>query len=412
MRTILHSDCNNFYATVETVFDPKLRGKPLVVCGDPGLRHGIVLAKSYAARRCGIITGETVWQAQRKCPDLILVGADQRKYLSFSKKMRAICRQYTSRVEPFGLDENWLDVTGHRLGGEEIAARIRRAAREELGITVSIGISYNKVFAKLGSDMRRPDATTVISPNNYQQKAWPLPVSNLLYVGPSAQAHLAQLGLYTIGDIATCSDAIICRAFGKNGQTMQRYARGEDDAPVLSAEEADEIKSIGNSTTTPRDIACDEDAKAVLYLLSDSVATRLRAHRFACRTVSVWMRDVALNSFERQCRLPMASNISGEIAQAALSLMRKHYSWTLPLRSLGVRGSDLQPTTDSGQMSLLSEPGHRKHAAVEQALDGIRSRYGHASIQRGLMLSRRDLTNVNPVDDHALQPLAAMRGRD
>ena len=257
--------------------------------------------------------------------------------------------------------------------------------------------------------MRKPDATTA-SALTTTNKAWPLPVSNLLYVGPSAQAHLAQLGLYTIGDIATCSDAIIRRAFGKNGQTMQRYARGEDDAPVLSAEEADEIKSIGNSTTTPRDIACDEDAKAVLYLLSDSVTTRLRAHRFACRTVSVWMRDVALNSFERQCRLPMASDISGEIARCAQPVRKR-----IPGHCRCARWAcvvDPAAHNRQRQTSFLSEPGRRKHAAVEQALDGIRSRYGHASIQRGLMLSRRDVTNVNPEDDHALQPLATMRGRD
>lgn len=412
MRTILHCDCNNFYASVEIAFDPSLKGKALAVCGDPMLRHGIVLAKSYAAKACGVQTGEALWEAKKKCPTLLLIPADQRKYLAFSRKMRAICRRYSPQVEPFGLDENWMDVSHHKLSGEEIAAQIRRSAKEELGLTVSVGVSFNKVFAKLGSEMRKPDATTVISRENFRQKVWPLPAEELLFVGRSTKRQLNEMGIYTIGGLALCEPELLRRAFGKNGLSLQRAARGEDDAPVLSVEDAEDVKSIGNSTTPPHDISCDEEAKAILYLLSDSVATRLRAHRFSCHTVSVWMRDTELNSFERQCRLPAFTDIADEIAAAAMQLFRDNYPWHLPLRSLGVRGNDLVRMDGNLQLPLILDPMRVKNKRLEQALDAIRSRWGHTCVQRGLLLCDRAFTNINPVDDHALQPLSAMRGRE
>lgn len=411
VRTILHSDCNSFYASVETAENLSLAGQPVAVCGDPKLRHGIILAKSALAKKFGVITGEAVWQARQKCPGLILIPADQRKYLLYSRKMRAIYKRYTHRVEPFGLDESWLDVSGHALSGEEIAAQIRNSAREELGITVSVGVSFNKVFAKLGSDMRKPDATTVITPENFRAKVWPLPVEDLLYVGRATQRRLAGLGLYTIGDLACAQDALIDALLGKNGRTLQRFARGLDEDPVLCAEEADEIKSIGNSTTTPHDLCTEEEAKAVLYLLADSVAARLRAHGMTCRTVSVWMRDSELNSVSRQCRLPLASDSGSDIARAALGLLRAHYGWHLPLRSLGVCGSDLLSSQAMVQLPLWTPPKAQRERALEGALDGIRSRWGHNAIRRGLMLCGAATSALNPVDDHDLQPLGAMRGR-
>lgn len=411
MRTILHSDCNSFYASVEAAEDPRLANKAVAVCGDPKLRHGIILAKSAQAKKCGVLTGEAIWQARQKCPGLLLIAADQRKYLLYSRKMREIYRRYTRLVEPFGLDESWLDVSGHALSGEEIAAQIRNSAREELGITVSIGISFNKVFAKLGSDLRKPDATTVITPENYQEKIWPLPADELLFIGSATKSRLSGLGLYTIGDVARASADLLQGALGKNGLMLRRFARGEDGAPVLCAEEADEIKSIGNSTTTPHDLTNEEAAKAVLYLLSDSVAARLRAHHFACGTVSVWMRDSELNSLGRQCRLSDSSDSGTDIAQAALRLLRENYPWDLPLRSLGVCGSDLRSTREHVQLPLWVALKKRKEHALDEALDGIRARWGHNVIRRGLMLCDRATSELNPVDDHALQPLGAMRGR-
>jgi DNA polymerase-4 len=411
MRTILHSDCNSFYAAVEAAEDPRLMGKPVAVCGDPSLRHGIILAKSSEAKKFGVITGEAIWQARQKCPDLILVSADQRKYLLYSRKMRAIYKRYTRQVEPFGLDESWLDVSGHALGGEEIAAQIRKSAKEDLGITLSIGVSFNKVFAKLGSDMRKPDATTVITPDNYRKKVWPLPAEEMIFIGRATRCRLEGLGLYTIGDLAQAPEAQLKETLGKNGLMLRRFARGEDEDPVLCAEEADEIKSIGNSTTPPHDLRDEEAAKAVLYLLSDSVAARLRAHRFACGTVSVWMRDSELHSQGRQCRLNRESDSGTDIALAALRLLRENYNWALPLRSLGVCGSDLRSTEYLVQMPLWQAEGERREQALGGALDAIRARWGHNAIRRGLMLCDRTMLDLNPVDDHSLQPLGAMRGR-
>jgi len=410
-RVILHCDCNNFYAAVEAVYDPSLKGKAFVVCGDPELRHGIVLSKSYEARACGIKTAEVLWEARQKCPSLVLVPANHHKYVSFSRMMRAICRRYTPYVEPFGLDESWLDVTGHELSGEEIAHQIRKAAREELGITVSIGVSFNKVFAKLGSDMRRPDATTVISPANFRDKIWPLPAQDLLYIGHATRQRLNQMGLFTIGDIAAAPPAALRRNLGKNGQALWRSARGEDQSPVLCMEEADDIKSVSNSTTPPHDIATPEDARAIVYLLSDSVAARLRGHGRGCRTVSISLRDTQLHYLQRQCRLPAASDIAGEIARAAEALLMDSYDWQLPLRSLGVCGSDLVATDGDTQLPLWRDPRRAKDRRLELALDDIRGKYGHNSVRRGLMLCDPAMTDINPVDDHAGQSLAAMHGR-
>lgn len=411
MRTILHSDCNSFYASVEVADKPHLRGKPVAVCGDPRLRHGIILAKSQEAKACGVITGETIYQAQRKCPGLILLPANHRKYAQYSQKMRELCRQYTPLVEPFGLDENWMDVTGHPLCGEEIAARLRNSAKDSLKITVSVGVSFNKVFAKLGSDLRKPDATTVISPENYQDKVWPLPVTQLLFVGRATSCRLNALGIYTIGQLARAPAKALSHALGKNGLSLRRMARGEDTSPVLCPETAAEAKSIGNSTTTPRDMRNMEEAKAVIYLLSDSVAARLRAQSLACRTVSLWMRDAALNSIIRQCRLPEPSDLGGGIARAALSLLQAHYDWHLPLRSLGVQGSDLTATAKQVQLPLWQDPLSLRERALETTLDALRARWGHNSIRRGLMLCNQEMTDINPVDDHSTQPLAQMHGR-
>lgn len=411
MRTILHSDCNSFYASVEVAGNPRLQGKPVAVCGDPALRHGIILAKSQEAKVHGVTTGEAVWEAQRKCPGLILVPADHRKYSLYARRMRELYRQYTPQVEPFGMDESWLDVTGHALCGEEIAARLRMSARRDLGITLSVGVSFNKVFAKLGSDMRKPDATTVISRENYQDKVWPLPVSDLLYVGRATARRLYDLGIYTIGEIALAPAAVLRGALGKNGDTLRRMARGEDDSPVLCPETAEEIKSVGNSTTTPRDVVNLQEAKVILYLLGDSVAARLRAGGHTCRTVSVWMRDTALSGIIRQCRLPRASDLGSDISRAAYALLEAHYAWDLPLRSLGVTASDLAASGADAQLPLWQDLRHDRERALEQALDGLRARWGHNCVRRGLMFCDQAMTDLNPVDDHALQPLAQMNGR-
>lgn len=408
MRTILHSDCNNFYASVECALHPGLRGGPLAVCGAQELRHGIVLAKNEQAKACGVRTGDTIWQARQKCPTLQVAGATYGQYDLFSRRMRAIYADYTDRVEPFGLDECWLDVTGCPQSGVQVAAEIRRRAREELGITASVGVSFNKVFAKLGSDLRKPDATTVITPDNFQQKLWPLPVENLLFVGRHTRQALQGRGLYTIGDVARADARILRSCFGKNGDTLRAYALGLDDAPVMRAGEEDSLKSIGNSTTTPRDMMNEEEARIVLRSLCDGVAARLRAHGVKCRVVALWVRDRDFASYERQRALPEATYLSGDLFDAALLLLRTSYFWQRPIRSLGVRTAHLIDASQAGQQTIFPDPVRARRETLEKTLDEIHLRHGRHALCRAVLLadpalsgwedrqSQRDVTPFHP----------------
>lgn len=410
MRTILHSDCNSFYAAVEASLDPSLRGKPVAVCGDPKERHGIVLAKSEAAKRCGIRTGEAVWQARQKCPGLIVLTPNGEQYRLFSDKMRAIYADYTDQIEPFGLDESWLDVTGTRMDPVEIAAQLRRRAREELGITVSVGISFNKVFAKLGSDMHKPDATTVITHDNYKQKVWPLSVHELLFIGRATSRKMKDYGIQTIGDIARSDPRTLHTLLGKCGDLLYIYATGQDDSPVAVEGHENEIKSIGNSTTPAYDIDNDFEARRILYLLSDSVAARLRKHALRCRTISLWIRDTALVSLERQAKLPAPVDLSRDVSACALRLLRENWDSRRPLRSLGVRGCDLQPAGGE-QQSIFTPPERLRQAALERALDGVRERFGPEAVQRGMYLSNRRPFNVHAANNIAAANFSAVHGR-
>ena len=394
MRTILHSDCNNFYASVECVFDPALRGKPVAVCGDPNERHGIVLAKSELAKRCGVKTGEAIWEARQKCPDLVILPPNGEKYVRFSRMMRALYGEYTNRIEPFGLDESWLDVTGSDMDGVEIASQLRRRAREELGITISVGVSFNKVFSKLGSDMHKPDATTVISPDNFREKVWPLPVGEMLFIGRSTVKRLGQYGIRTIGDIARSERSSLHALLGKNGDTLHAYACGLDESPVLSVDESSEVKSVSNSTTPPFDVDNEEDARCVIYLLSDSVAARLREQHFKCRTVSLWVRDAMLRSFERQVKLCSPTDLSKVIGETALRLLYANWDLRSPLRSLGVRGSEL--IFDVQETACLT-PADRllsRQSTLERAVDDIHRRFGVNALRRGCTL-RLDANEVH-----------------
>ena len=392
MRTILHSDCNSFYVSVECADHPSLCGKAVAVCGDPKERHGIILAKSDLAKKYGVATGKTVKSALEKCPGLILLPPNGEKYADYSHRMRAIYAEYTDRVEPFGLDESWLDVSGSRNSGVQIAAELRRRAREELGITVSVGVSFNKVFAKLGSDLHKPDATTLITVQNFRQKIWPMPAESLLFIGRSTAKRLHEYGLHTIGDVATCGENVLHALLGKSGDTLYRYATGGDDTPVLPIEHEDNVKSIGNSTTPAFDIEDESDARRILYLLCDSVAERLRAQKMRCRTVSLWIRDSNLLTIERQLPLREPTDLSAEIMQASLYLLRRGWDMRSPLRSLGVRGSDLVSSLTGLQQTFAATYPNRQ-AALENTIDSIRARFGKASLQRCIMLSSRKVAN-------------------
>ena len=322
-RIILHCDLNSFYASVELRSRPDLQNVPVAVCGDPTSRHGIILAKNEPAKKFGVQTAETIWQAKKKCPELVLLPPHHKLYRQVSKEVNTIYEQYTDLVEPFGIDESWLDVTGslHLFGGDAkaLADAIRQRIKRELGLTLSVGVSFNKVFAKLGSDYKKPDAVTVIDTENFRRIVWPLPVNTLLYVGRSAQNTLAGLGVRNIGQLAAAKDEDLRAALGKLGPELGAYARGEENSPVRTADERPEIKSVGNGLTFKRNLVGEADVRAGLYALADEVATRLRAHGLYAAAVQVLIKNPDLKSISRQKPLPWPSHLAREIGGAAKS---------------------------------------------------------------------------------------------
>ena len=423
-RTILHSDCNCFYASVELLHHPELRGRPVAVCGNPDARHGIILTADYTAKRYGVKTGMALWQARQLCPDLIFLPARMDLYLRFSRMAQEIYSEYTDKVEPFGIDESWLDVTESvsvKGDGYSIAKEINNRMKKELGITVSIGVSFNKVFAKLGSDYKKPDAITTMGKDEYRTKAWPLPVSDLLYVGRATDRKLRTMGVKTIGDLALMDEGILTKKFGKVGNIIHAFANGYDTSPVKIENTSAPIKSVGNSTTTPKDMRTDEDVKIVLYILAESVAARLRENGFRCKTVEISIRDKELFHFSKQTKLKNASNITGEIAEAAYMLYKKSYSlpaneyelkslgtefYQKPLRSIGIIGSDLVTDFYWEQMDIFMDPKLReKRMKMDVAVDNIRKRFGFYSIQRGLMYRDSILSACNAKEDHIVHPI-------
>ncbi|MDF2479451.1 MAG: polymerase [Sphingobacterium sp.] len=407
-RTILHVDLNNFYASVECLYNPEIRDKPVIVCGDAEARHGIVLAKNGPAKALGVKTGDVIWQAKLKCPGLIAVPADFRKYLRFSRLAKAIYADYTDRVEAFGVDECWLDITGTEKlfgDGETVANQIRQRFREELGLTASVGVSWNKIFAKLGSDMKKPDATTVITQENFHEKVWPLPVRELLYVGRSTRTKLQNRAIYTIGELANRDIHSLRLLLGVWGETLWHFANGLDTAPVKFVGEESVVKSVGNSTTAVRDLQNFEDVKMIVYVLAESVAARLRDHGLKCTTVSISVRDKELHSFDRQGKLSVRTFLSGDIATKALELFSANYRWDRAIRSIGVRGADL--VTADGHIQLdLFDKDKTQMEGLESAIDKIRQRFGQYSLQRCTMLFDRKLTGFNPKDEHVIHPVS------
>jgi DNA polymerase-4 len=407
-RTILHVDLNNYYASVECLYRPEIRDKPVIVCGDVEARHGIILAKNYIAKALGVKTGEAIWEAKQKCPGLVLVRADFSKYLRFSRLARKIYEEYTDKVEAFGIDECWLDISGtEKIFGSssEIADTIRQRLRDELGLTGSVGVSWNKIFAKLGSDMKKPDATTIITADNFHDKVWPLPVGELLHVGRSTRRKLQNRAIYTIGDLAKRDVYSLRLLLGAWGETLHSFANGIDSAPVRLTGESSIIKSVGNSTTTLRDLVNNEDVKLIIYVLAESVAARLRKHGFKCRTVSISVRGNDLISFERQGKLSVPTFLSGDIAQKAMELFKANYRWDKPIRSLGVRGSDL--VTADGHIQIdLFDNSKIDAETLAITVDNLHERFGHYSVQRCAMLLDRKLTGFNPKEDHVIHPVS------
>ncbi len=410
MRSILHIDMNNFYASVECLYRPEIRNFPVAVAGDPLNRHGIILAKNMLAKKLGVTTGEAIWQAKLKAPGLVLVPPDYKKYLRFSRLARQIYYDYTDQVEAFGLDENWCDITDSlqylRNGPAAVADAIRGRVREELGVTVSVGVSFNKIFAKLGSDMKKPDATTVIPYDRFRDIVWPRPVSELLYVGRATTRKLQDVAVNTIGDLARIEPDILRQKLGKWGEILWLFANGMDTAPVRKIGEAEQIKSIGNGTTCPRDLTTEQDVRLVFTVLAESVAARMRDCGVKCRGVQIYLRDSDLMSLSRQKKMEYPCCTSDPLIQTAMDLFRQHWRWQKPLRGLGLSAIRLVTADKHIQLSLFDDTAERLMAQeqIEKAVDAIRFRYGHNAVLRASTLLDTKLTGFNPKEDHTIHP--------
>lgn len=416
-RVIFHSDMNAFYASAEQAERPELRGLPLVVGGHEERRHGIVLAKSAEAKAAGIVTGEALWQARERCPGLVVVTPRYDVYQKYSRLARQIYYQYTDLVEPFGLDEAWLDLTGSLalVGGDAVrtAAEISGRVKAELGCTVSIGVSWNKIFAKFGSDFRKPDAVTAITPANYRDLVWNAPADELLYVGGATRAKLHSSGIDTIGDLASASSELLRRRLGKIGGILRTFARGEDTTPVkpydMVRNEVDRtVKSFGNGLTAPHDIADRADAKALIYLLAESVAQRLREARFRASTLSIGVRSADdLTSYTRQITLRRATNVTGQIARNAWDLLvaNEPLDGTHPLRGLHVRASGLVPMDEPQQLELAFDQRQRMLEDLDETIDELRRRFGNTCIQRGTELLDESLLELDIKRDNVVHPV-------
>ena len=352
-RVILHCDLNSFYASVELLDHPELRDRPVAVCGDPNSRHGIILAKNEPAKRYKVQTAETIWQARRKCPELVLLPAHHWKYRDYSRRVNALYERYTDLVEPFSIDESWLDITGslHLFGGDAkaLADEIRRVLREELGLTVSVGVSFNKIFAKMGSDYKKPDATTVISRENYQELLWPLPITSLLFVGRSAAAALEHYGVHTIGDLARLDREAAASILGRQGCTLHDYATGAEHSPVVPAREQPGPKSVGNGLTFPRNLVGWAELHAGVTELADEVAVRLRGHGLKCTTLQVTIRDPNFKDICRQKRLSAPTYVARELTETAMELIRAAWRENAPVRALTLTAQALVEEGEAGE---------------------------------------------------------------
>lgn len=389
-RCILHCDMNNFYASVECMMDPSLRGRPVAVCGETEERHGIVLAKNYEAKAYGIVTGEPVIRARQKCPQLAVVPPHYEVYLDISRRAKGIYDSFTDQVEPFGLDECWLDVSGSRRlfgSGEEIAHTIRRRVREELGVTVSVGVSFNKIFAKLGSDMKKPDAVTVIPADTFREVIWDLPATDMLGVGYATARRLVPLGIHTIGDLARYPRECLRAKLGKVGEDLWRFANGLDVSRVVPHDPEIPDKTAGHGITTLKDLVSDEEVWPVMLELAQDVGHRLFTYRKRATGVSIFIRDNCLSTRQWQCRLPYPTQSPHRIAREAYGLFCRSYEWKHPIRSVTVRAIGLVPEDTPYQTDLFSDVGKViRQERLDAAVEALRARYGDHIIRHAVLL--------------------------
>lgn len=391
-RVILHCDMNGFFASVELLDYPHLKDKPMAVCGNPENRHGIILAKNEIAKSFGVVTAETLWQARKKCPDLQVVPPHHSKYKHYSKLINDIYLRYTDMVEPFSVDESWLDVTGsiQLFGtGRQIADRLRETVKNELGLTLSAGVSFNKIFAKMGSDYKKPDATTVITRENFKALLWPLDIRAMFFVGKATAAKLSEFGIKTIGELALSDKKMISSLLGKQGSIIHDYANGLDSTPVLRYDQLEKVKSIGNGTTFRRNLTGAEDIRTAVIGLSDTVATRLRKHKMKAFGVKVDIKDPDFKVISRQQQLDNPTNLSEVIADTAMSIIRKSWRMRNPIRLITITAINLCDENQAQQLSLFSDENimTEKGEKMERAMDNIREKFGSGAINFGSVIN-------------------------
>ncbi|WP_054740834.1 DNA polymerase IV [Cellulosilyticum ruminicola] len=386
-RIILHCDLNNFFASVECLLNPDLKHIPMVVGGSEAQRHGVVLAKNELAKKYGIITGESLWSARQKCPELVTASPHHDIYVHYSKLAREVYSRFTDLVEPFGIDECWLDITGSTpLFGNalQIAETIRQTIKKELGLTISIGISFNKVFAKLGSDFQKPDAITSIPPQDFKKIIWPLPVSDILGAGKATTKKLTLYSIRTIGDLAQANPQFLKQILGENGLQLWQYANGLDTSPVHNLNSKEPIKSIGNSTTLAHDLTSLNEVRHFFMKLSEKVSTRLRHQELLTRTVQIWVKDANFNAKQYQKPLPFPSCLAKDINAISMELFEAHCNFKTPIRALGIRALNLKDQHEPEQMSLFElNSNNHKIVELENSLDLLKSKYGTNIIKKG-----------------------------
>lgn len=388
-RVILHCDMNNFYASVEQIFDPSLRGKCIAVCGDEEERHGIVLAKSQEAKVCGVATGDPIWSAREKCPSLVVVPPHYERYVKYSRLARKIYCEYTDLVESFGLDECWLDVTASRRAfgdGVGIADKLRERMKKELGLTISVGVSWNKIFAKLGSDLKKPDAVTVIDRKNYAETVLPLKVEMLLGVGEKTRRELCLFGMDTIGKLAEGSDWLLKSRLGKNGLLLKAYAKGEDSSPVIPASAAPPAKSIGHGLTVRRDLTEQDEVRRLILLLTQEVGRKLRRASLQARGIEISCKDRTFAVHSHQRALPFPTDCTAKLAKEAYDLFCERHIFDVPLRSVTVRAIRLEPSGAGEQLSFLEDRAMNRERILDRTADRLRERYGKDILKAATLL--------------------------
>ena len=384
-RVILHCDMNGFFASVELLSRPELRDRPMAVCGSPDKRHGIILAKNEPAKQAGVVTAETVWQALKKCPDLQFVPPHMSKYKHYSRLINEIYQRFTDMVEPFSIDESWLDVTASQSlfgSGREIADTIRETVKKELGLTLSAGVSFNKIFAKMGSEYKKPDATTLITRENFKEILWPLPARDMFFVGKATARKLSESGIKTIGDIAVADPGVLERMLGKQGRQLWEYTNGMDNSPVARIGEGEKIKSVGNGVTFTRDLITEDDIITAVTSLSDTVAGRLRRYGMKACGVKVDIKDPYFKVISRQKQLFSPTNLAGELAKNALDIIHTSWKKGSPIRMLTITGINLTDEVFDEQLSLFGISGddRQKGEQIERTMDEVRKKYGSSSI--------------------------------